>query len=220
MNSQAKRPYRSPLRAAAAEATRRRILDAARRLFAERGFGGTTLDAVAGEAGVAVQTVQQAFGGKKALLTAQVEAIDRIGGLKELRAVLDDPAASPAQMTRAAARFWRKLFEGAGDVLEAARSSGDPALRSLLEGGLRRHKAGVTGMTARWGREGVLAPGMTPERAAAIVASISGPDVYHTLKRDWDWSPRRYEAWVIEAVQRLVLDPSVWEPAGRPPGGP
>ncbi len=213
MNSEAKRIYRSPLRAAAAEATRRRILDAARKLFAERGFGGTTLEAVAAEAGVAVQTIQQAFGSKKGLLRAQLDAIDRIGGVKALRAVLDDPASTPAQMTRAAARFWRKLYEGAGDLIETARSSGDPELRSMLEGGLRRHKMGVAGMTDRWAREGVLAPGMTARQAAAIVASISTNDVYQMLRRDWDWSSRRYETWLVEAVERLVLDPSVWEPA-------
>jgi AcrR family transcriptional regulator len=214
MNSEAKRIYRSPLRAAAAEATRRRILDAARKLFAERGFGGTTLEAVAAEAGVAVQTIQQAFGGKKELLRAQLDAIDRIGGVKALVAVLNDPASTPAQITRAAARFWRKLFEGAGDLIETARSSGDPELRSMLEGGLRRHKTGVAGMAARWARDGALAPGMSADRAAAIVASISTNDLYQMLKRDWAWSPRRYETWMVEAIERLVLDPSVWEQAG------
>ena len=51
-----------------AQATRRRIRDAARRLFVERGYVATTIEAIAGEAGVAVPTVYLAFGTKRALL--------------------------------------------------------------------------------------------------------------------------------------------------------
>src|SRR6266545_1700732 len=39
-----------------AQATRRRILDAARGLFVERGYVATTIEAIAAEAGVAVPT--------------------------------------------------------------------------------------------------------------------------------------------------------------------
>ncbi len=56
-----------------AQATRRRIRDAARRLFVERGYVATTIEAIAGEAGVAVPTVYLAFGTKRALL---VELLD------------------------------------------------------------------------------------------------------------------------------------------------
>src|SRR5260370_37645007 len=51
-----------------AQATRRRIRDAARRLFVERGYVATTIEAIAGEASVAVPTVYLAFGTKRALL--------------------------------------------------------------------------------------------------------------------------------------------------------
>ena len=40
-----------------AAATRDRIADAARRLFAEQGYGSTSIEAIAAEAGVAVRTV-------------------------------------------------------------------------------------------------------------------------------------------------------------------
>src|SRR5918912_964935 len=42
-----RRAYRSARRQALAEATRRRILGAARRLFVERGYGGTGVEALA-----------------------------------------------------------------------------------------------------------------------------------------------------------------------------
>jgi AcrR family transcriptional regulator len=55
------------VRAAAVEATRERILDAAYRAFMERWYDDVTLRDVAGAAGVALQTVVNHFGTKEAL---------------------------------------------------------------------------------------------------------------------------------------------------------
>ncbi|OAA27380.1 transcriptional regulator, tetR family [Frankia sp. EI5c] len=57
MVGKATRAYHSPLRAAQAEATRAAILGAAVVVFSERGYTGTTMRAVAAEAGVAVESV-------------------------------------------------------------------------------------------------------------------------------------------------------------------
>src|SRR5207237_768469 len=67
------RPYRSPVRREQASSTRRRVLDAALRVFAERGYHGTTMDALAAEAGVAVPTVYKTFGTKVSILRAAAE---------------------------------------------------------------------------------------------------------------------------------------------------
>src|SRR5438067_4839162 len=60
-------------RARRAAETRRRIVEAAGTLFAERGYGGTTIDAVAGEADVAVETVYARFKNKRNLLAAYLD---------------------------------------------------------------------------------------------------------------------------------------------------
>src|SRR5690349_3209183 len=62
------------LREEQAAATRRRIADAARRLFAERGYSTTSLAEVAREAGVAARTVYTVFGTKREILSAICEA--------------------------------------------------------------------------------------------------------------------------------------------------
>src|SRR5688500_17729926 len=54
-------------RAAAVQATRERILDAADEAFMERWYADVTLRDVAAEAGVALQTVVNQFGTKEAL---------------------------------------------------------------------------------------------------------------------------------------------------------
>jgi AcrR family transcriptional regulator len=65
-----KRPYRMKARAAAAEATRERILEACEAAFTELRFDDLTLGAVAERAGVSVQTVIRHFQTKDNLLVA------------------------------------------------------------------------------------------------------------------------------------------------------
>ena len=68
-----KRAYRSDRRERQAAQTRTDVLQAAVRLFGERGWAGTTMAAIAAEAGVAVETVYSGFGSKKALLRQAVD---------------------------------------------------------------------------------------------------------------------------------------------------
>src|SRR6202012_1020222 len=72
MNSRSpkKNPYHSPLRAEQAAATRRLILDTATRLFVERGYAATSIDAIAQAAEIGRSTVFTAAGGKPQLLKA------------------------------------------------------------------------------------------------------------------------------------------------------
>src|SRR5919201_735089 len=69
-----RRRYHSPQRQHQAQATRRQIVDAAGRLFSRHGYFGTTIDAIAREAGVADPTVYAAFGSKRAILATLIDA--------------------------------------------------------------------------------------------------------------------------------------------------
>src|SRR5829696_7801027 len=62
------RPYRSTRRQQQAAQTRHDVLMAAMRLFNTTGWSGTTMAAIAAEAGVAVETIYSGFGSKKQLL--------------------------------------------------------------------------------------------------------------------------------------------------------
>src|ERR1700756_4001655 len=95
-----KNPYRSQLRTEQAAATRRIVLDAATRLFVERGYARTSIDAIAEAAGVGRSTVFAAAGGKPGLLkTAYDRGIvgddERVPFLERPQAhkmlALDDP---------------------------------------------------------------------------------------------------------------------------------
>ena len=68
--ARATRTYDSPLRDEQARLTRRRIVDAAHRMLLEGGYGAMTIAGLAREAGVSVQTVYNAVGGKADIVKA------------------------------------------------------------------------------------------------------------------------------------------------------
>ena len=65
-----RREYDSTRRQAQADETRRHILEAARKLFTERGYVGATAEAIAIEASVALQTVYAIFKNKRKILVS------------------------------------------------------------------------------------------------------------------------------------------------------
>ena len=68
-----RRRYDSSRRQEQARENRRAILEAARRMFLRRGYAATTVSAIAGEAGVSVETVYKAFANKPGLVKAVVD---------------------------------------------------------------------------------------------------------------------------------------------------
>ncbi|WP_049574681.1 TetR/AcrR family transcriptional regulator [Nonomuraea sp. SBT364] len=72
---ESRRPYRLGARAAAMEATRARVLEAAAELWTRRWYDDVTLQHVAEAAGVSVQTIVNRFGGKEELADAVADWI-------------------------------------------------------------------------------------------------------------------------------------------------
>ncbi len=66
----------STKRAEYAEATKRELVDVARRLFAERGYAGTSLDDVVREAGVTKGALYHHFENKRELFAAVAERVE------------------------------------------------------------------------------------------------------------------------------------------------
>jgi AcrR family transcriptional regulator len=69
-----RRHYDSSGRRAKAVRTRAAVVDAAARVFLERGYAGATMTHIAAAAGVAVETVYRSAPGKAGLLEAAVQA--------------------------------------------------------------------------------------------------------------------------------------------------
>src|SRR5882762_6014920 len=103
------RPYRSPVRDAAADETRARIIAAARTLLGGgKDLPAFSLDGVAREAGVTRLTVYNQFESKRGLLEAVFDDIAQRGGLLDLPAVFTEPDAGIAmrRFVSVFCRFW------------------------------------------------------------------------------------------------------------------
>jgi len=103
------RPYRFGQRQTAVEQTRARIVAAARALLAAPdGFSGFTIDAVAGQAGVARMTVYNQFGSKMGLLEALFDDLAARGLVARLRAAFGRPEPGEAldEVIAAFGGFW------------------------------------------------------------------------------------------------------------------
>src|SRR2546423_588724 len=117
----------SSLRAEQAAHTRRRILDAAARVFEAQGFAGARIDDIAAEAGVAVPTVYKGFTNKVNLLVGavrQVMAGDETTPIDQqawFTEQLEEP--DPSSQLRLIARNARRLYERAGPLLSVLRAA-------------------------------------------------------------------------------------------------
>src|SRR5690348_1268798 len=114
--------YRSVRRQRQAEATRRDIVQAARRLFADKGYAATSMSDIAREADVAVQTIYASCGSKRELVVSLVDFIDEEADVAELAA---KAAASekPRETIALSVHLTRQLMERCGDIIGALLSA-------------------------------------------------------------------------------------------------
>ncbi len=201
-----RRPNR---REVAAAETRREILRAARRLFAEHGYAGTSLQQIAEEAGVAVQTIYSSIGSKAALVLALNDLVDEEAGVAELGAgVLSET--DPPQMIAKAIHLTRQLNQRCGDLLQVMLSAvpAEPDVAAAFADGMRRHETGIRAMTQRLGAQGALRAGTTPERAAAAFAMMTSPPSWQQLTQRAGWTFDDSEAWLTTSLTQLLLEPA------------
>ena len=200
-----KRPYHSAVRTAAAEGTRAAITAAARRLFASQGYAATPIDRLAREAGVAVPTVYAVFGTKAAILESVLDAMERDADVSALAAAM--ASGTIAGQRDALAAFMTQLFTRGADVIGAARAAGDsdPGLRTLARKGMERHRREIRKIAAAWARAGAVRRGLGPADAGESLSAITSYTLFAELS-DAGWSPRKYESWLVDAINRLILD--------------
>ncbi|MDQ4009165.1 MAG: TetR/AcrR family transcriptional regulator [Actinomycetota bacterium] len=198
------------------QATRRRVADAAARLFVERGYAATTLQAVADNAGVHVQTIYQVFGSKVAVL-AEAAAVLVAGPEEEAatpppeRAWVRELFAEPEPVHQLAlyARHMRAVSERYMGLLDIMRvtAAADPDVGTFLAQAERGRYDGPRHITPVLAGCGALQPGLTAERAADIMYAITTYDVFRSLIQDRGWSGHDAETWIAATLARLLLIP-------------
>jgi AcrR family transcriptional regulator len=195
-----------------AAATRLRIVDAAGKLFAERGYGGTTMEAVASEADVAVETVYARFKNKRNLLAAYLD-MTIVGDTEpvplldrdELRKVRH--ANDQHEQLRLLARLARKLLERAAPAHAVLRSgaSVDPEVMALAEEDDHRRRTTQRAFIEIIAARGPLREGLSINDAADTFGVLVSPDTFALLTQRRGWSPARYERWLATNLALALL---------------
>ena len=195
-------------RALQAEQTRRDILAAARRRFAEHGYAATTLKDIATDTGVSVQTIYDSVGNKPELVRQLNDLIDAEAQIGEIVAPLLDET-DPLVVARAPARITRRLIERCGDILRAglAGSYTDDGLAPALEEGGRRHRAGAGMVAAKLASLGALRPGLDAEQAALTIAALADTRLALLLIDDHQLTVDQVEDWIADTIVRATLKP-------------
>lgn len=207
-SNEGKRPYHSRVRQRQAEDTQRRIIAAARSLFASQGYAATTLEAIAELADVSPKTLGAVFGSKRALLAEVInpEAFGaRVWQLIEEVRVTEDPSRRLALV----AQITRQAYEPLANELELLRTAGAVApeladLASLVEARRRENQARLI---ASLQEQGMLRPGLSLEEAADIVWVLTSFDLYRMLVVKQRWEPARYERWLAQLLIQQMLEP-------------
>ena len=195
--------------------TRRRIEQAAALLFTRDGYTATTMQAVAAEAGVHVQTIYLAYRTKPALLAACAA---------RLVAGEEDPSTHPAERrwareVAAASDAHAKLaryVKQIGDVtpriaplIDVLRTTApaEPGVAAFLEQIEHGRREGPLNLLGHGVPEGTWRPGLTPDQVADIVFAIASPDTHRALTHGRRWTRRAAEKLIVRMLERELLPP-------------
>jgi AcrR family transcriptional regulator len=214
-----------PRREQKARATRSAVLAAATTLFVAEGYGATTIQAIADEADVAVQTVYAVFGNKRSIL-AEVLDVSIAGDDAEIvvnarewmRPVWEAPTA--AERLRAYAAAVRRIMHGAGDVFAvvAAAATIDPDVVELAATAEARRRSGASSVVDSVLSVGKLRPALTRERAIDVLWLLNSPAVFSHLVRRAGWPLDQYEAWLADTMVTELLGDGL--SSGKPSRSP
>ena len=184
--------------------TRAQIVSAARRLFATRGYAGTTIQSIADESGVAVPTIYDAFRSKRGILEGA-----RLAMLaeSEIPALMLEAIAEPDPTRKLglAAKWIRQQMERSSDVIRAFREGSrfDPEVaadhRRILDNRGRSMARFIDSLAH------ALDPGVSKREATDLLWAFSNEELYRELVEERDWSPDRFERWLAGTLRQQLL---------------
>jgi TetR/AcrR family transcriptional regulator of autoinduction and epiphytic fitness len=199
-------------RADRARQTRHRMLDRARELFVTQGYAATTMERIADEAGVAVQTLYYTFRTKGQLLREVIEvtaAGERDAAPVAQRAWTQEMLTAPSaqRVLALGVEHGTDIFERAAPLWPAvaAAAAADPDVEGYWRGVSDNRRAGQARMVARLTELGALRHGLDPDHATDLVVVLFGHDVFHGLVSEAGWNVAAYKAWLFTTLVQQLL---------------
>jgi AcrR family transcriptional regulator len=212
-NVKPKRRYDSTGRQAQARRNREAILDAAQRQFLEGGYAATTIAAVAAEAGVSVETIYKAFGGKPGLVRAIYdrglvgpEPVPAYRRADEMRERETDP--------RAIMRNWGTIASEVSSVvspiarLVRAAAASDPDMAALLGANNEVRERRARHHARFLKRRGYLREGVSLAQATDILWTCTSDELYDLLVTQRGWSAPQYGRFLADYMIATLLPPA------------
>lgn len=188
------------------------VVEAARELFLDRGYGSTTVEAISELADVPPATVYRLFASKlgilKALLDISIVGDDdevampdrpRVQSLLEA----EDPRARLEGFVRLTVEVNTRVTPVYRILVSAAGSDRDAA--GLLEELTRQRQEGQRVIARSLARNGDLKPELRERDAADIIHALMSPELYRLLAVDRKWKPERYERWLTAMLADQLL---------------
>jgi AcrR family transcriptional regulator len=205
-----KRRYDATSRREAAARTRAAILDAARELFAERGYAATPMTAVADRAGVALDTVYASAGRKPELArllietaisgTDQAVPAEQRGYVQAIQAA-PDARAKIALYAAAITAIAPRMALVLGIIRQAV--PGEPELAALWTEIAERRAANMRRFVADLAAVAPLRLDLA--QAADIVWATNATELYDLLVGQRGWTPQRYQHFLTDTWSRVLL---------------
>ena len=205
--SSGRRRYTSELRDRAADATKARVLDAARKLFTRRGIDATTIAEIAERAKVAPSTIYALYKSKEGILRSLMEAALFGPRFQEARAKLDG-VTDPVTLIALSAHVARAIYESESAELGLIRgaSAFSPALRKMeqefeaIRFEMQEERVRLLFAQARQRK------GLALEEARRILWMYTSRDVYRMLVQAGGWTPEQYQRWLSETLLSALVD--------------
>jgi AcrR family transcriptional regulator len=182
-----------------------RIQKSARKLLTLSGFGGTTINAIAADAGVSAQTIYSVFGSKAAIVASMLTHLEDEAGEAETVAALM-AVNDPRRQLEIFSEWISRLFDMSADVFAiVVQSPDEPALAKIREIGDSRRLEGCKMLTTKWAEAGALKENLDATSAAEQMWLLTSFETYVLCSKGLGWEPDRYESWVADSVGRLLF---------------
>lgn len=210
------RRYDSSRRQERSRATRLRIIQTAHDLFVERGYPGTSIEAIAAAADVAPATIYRLFPSKRHILKAVID-VTAVGDDEPI-ALHDRPdvvalrqVRDPSAYLRGYAHVAQVVGERTAALHHMLRSAAavDAEAAEMLDTTNAQRHAGQ-GVVARGVRErGALRASLGEREAQDIIYALISPELRRILRHEREWSAGRYERWLADTLCATLLDPDL-----------
>jgi AcrR family transcriptional regulator len=201
-----RRRYRSSVRAEQASLTRQRILDAAKTLFLERGYAGTTVAAVADTAGVSQETIYATLGGKRGLLEGVIDAMIPMRPEQDAQLAEIERLPSSEARLRAYVTFCCGVLAGTSPIHQVIRGAADsePFAVELRERLLTERLANQKRHFTQHVRPALRA-GLNMRQAAERFCALTSPELHHLTIVQLGWTRLRHEQWIADLAEADLL---------------